>query len=289
MMLVLMSKPSDSGAHDCRQAGAHQAVRQPQSQGCVAAVAHNSRKLLKPACHVCRQAGAHHAVRGELCGRATTRWTGPGSPGGPLPAPPGRAVAGDSFFRVLCQSSKASPRICCIYTRPGRMSNAAVAVCACQAGDTDNPAPYTSAELVPAPCSARTSGRRWKETPQSACGSSLPSHGGNPHKHRVQGLLTKEGWIACVYHGWKFDGNSGKCMDIPQQQPGDLRVHSCWRYEKHHTRSWCEHTLLKHSRTPTLIDSRSFLCQVVYWTSVHHCALPAGLLQMQSSVSGALR
>jgi phenylpropionate dioxygenase-like ring-hydroxylating dioxygenase large terminal subunit len=36
----------------------------------------------------------------------------------------------------------------------------------------------------------------------------------------LQGLLTPEGAIQCAYHGWKFDGDSGECLDIPQLQPG---------------------------------------------------------------------
>ena len=36
----------------------------------------------------------------------------------------------------------------------------------------------------------------------------------------LQGLLTPEGAIQCAYHGWKFDGGSGECIDIPQLQPG---------------------------------------------------------------------
>ena len=41
--------------------------------------------------------------------------------------------------------------------------------------------------------------------------------------HALQGLLTPEGAIQCAYHGWKFDGDSGECLDIPQLQPGTPR------------------------------------------------------------------
>lgn len=40
----------------------------------------------------------------------------------------------------------------------------------------------------------------------------------------MQGLLTPDGLIQCAYHGWKFDGTSGECQDIPQLQSGWMPV-----------------------------------------------------------------
>ena len=35
------------------------------------------------------------------------------------------------------------------------------------------------------------------------------------------GEVTPAGQLQCGYHGWTFDGESGKCVDIPSMRPGD--------------------------------------------------------------------
>lgn len=57
----------------------------------------------------------------------------------------------------------------------------------------------------------------------------------------LQGLLTPEGHIQCVYHGWKFDGGSGECVDIPQLKPGTLRTASAMLFSQHlHSQIPCQ-------------------------------------------------
>lgn len=35
------------------------------------------------------------------------------------------------------------------------------------------------------------------------------------------GSVSPEGWLQCGYHGWSFDGTTGKCMAIPSQRQGE--------------------------------------------------------------------